>query len=111
MKATTPAENPSGKTFFEHTLSMAAALIRQHAPDAPATHPAYHEHEPVTGSDIADQLESELKKITDGCTLSGTIIQAGGGQPTITISTCKDQLFGKSIPLYKNSMIRITPHQ
>lgn len=110
-------EELPGESNLEYTLRVAAALIRQHALAAPVFHMAYDDDKPVTGEEVALQLESELEDIiTDrdkngrSVTILGKIIQAGGlPNPTLTLSTFERELHNTPLPLYQPCEIRFTP--
>lgn len=110
-------EELPGESNLEYTLRVAAALIRQHAATTPVFHNAYDDDEPVTGEEVALQLESELEDITTdrekngkSVTIFGRIIQAGGTPlTTVTISTQERELHNTPLPFFRNCEIRFAP--
>ena len=92
-------------------LRIAAAFIATH-PDQAVTYDNYDE--PVDGETLArDCLEQAdaLAASPTSMTFHGIIIQAGGvGDPTVTITTQREQLKRcPSIPFYQPAIITIKP--
>ncbi len=122
MKPPLAIPDIQNESHTQYLLRLAAAYIREYAPDKPLHHADYgvgDDPDPVTGIELVESMEEEIKELEDRRSeeestirIRGTLIQAGGDgkDPTMTLITSKRELQRQTmIPLYHACEVCYTP--